>query len=274
LQLRARVQEIASVADRYDLLLVTRGGGSAQDLACFNDESLARQLAAFPIPVVAAVGHEVDFSLIDFVADVRAATPSAAAELIAPDAQQLQARLSQIAKRLQRRVQGALEQRQFRLENGYRLLQACSPARRISADRARLAHANSRLQWALQNALTLRVQRLKTQAAKLNNCDPRPKLALQQQRLILARTALEKLLRSKLSASNLAIERAASQLRALSPERTLERGYAIISNAHTGKIYARAAQISAPAALHIRLSDATVDASGTWINPQTPKPAS
>ena len=260
LQLRARVAEIASVASRYDVLLVTRGGGSAQDLACFNDETLARQLAGFAIPVVAAIGHEIDFSLIDFVADVRAATPSAAAELIAPDAMRLQAQLLQSAARMRKTVLGVIEQRQFRLERSYRLLQASSPIKHISRDAARLAHARSLLQRALQTRLAQLLQRLKSEAARLNSCDPQPALARSRQRLANARIALERQLKAKFSEIQRDLDGLESQLRALSPERTLERGYAIISDAATGRIYTRAAQIDAPAALRLRMADASVDA--------------
>ena len=87
-QIRAQL-EAAGRAARHDVLLLTRGGGSLEDLWAFNDESLARAIAASPIPVVSAIGHEVDFSIADFVADLRAATPSAAAELLVPDRSEL-----------------------------------------------------------------------------------------------------------------------------------------------------------------------------------------
>ena len=273
-QLRQRVAEIASVANRYDLLLITRGGGSAQDLACFNDETLARQLARFPIPVVSAVGHEIDFSLIDFVADVRAATPSAAAELIAPDAARLHAQLQQSAARMRKFVQGRFEQRQFRLEQSYRLLQACSPVKRISGDAARLTHARALLQRALQGRLTLLLQRLRSDALRLSSCDPQPGLARSRQRLANARIALERQLQLKLGESQRAMDRLASQLRALSPQRTLERGYAIVTDAASGQIYARAAQIDGPIALRLRMADGSVDAKASQPLNQPQNPAS
>lgn len=260
IQLRQRVAEIASVSGRYDVLLVTRGGGSAQDLACFNDEMLARQLAGFPIPVVAAVGHEIDFSLIDFVADVRAATPSAAAELIAPDRQRLQAQLAQSEGRIRRIVQGRLEQHQFRLEQRYRLLQACSPAAIISRNNARLAHAKLLLQRALQGRFAQLLQRLKNDAARLNSADPGPVLQRNRQRLTSVRVALEKAVNLILNDARRTLMQTDSQLRALSPERTLERGYAIVQDAASGQIYSRAAQISAPAALQLRMADGFIEA--------------
>jgi len=268
-QLRQRVAEIASVASRYDLLLITRGGGSAQDLACFNDETLARQLAGFAIPVVSAIGHEIDFSLTDFVADVRAATPSAAAELIAPDSVRLHAHLVQSAARMRKIVQSRFEQRQFRLEQSYRLLQACSPARRISLDTSRLLHARALLQRALQSRLTQLLQRLRSNAVRLGSCDPQPILLRKRQRLETLRIALERQLRLRLTNSQQRLAGLDLQLRALSPQRTLERGYAIISNAATGKIYARASEIEDQALLRLRMADASLDAKAIGKAPST-----
>ncbi len=262
-QLRQRVSEIASVASRYDVLLVTRGGGSAQDLACFNDETLARQLAGFPIPVVAAVGHEIDFSLIDFIADVRAATPSAAAELIAPDRQRLQAQLTQNSARMRRIVQGRLEQYQFKLEQQFRLLQANSPIAIIGRNRERLAHAKSLLQRALQAQFAQLLQRLKNDAARLNSADPVPVLQKNRHRLMSARMALEKAVNSRLINAKRTLAQADLQLRALSPERTLERGYAIVQDGVSGQIYSRAGQIAVPAVLQLRMADGLVDVQAT-----------
>lgn len=99
-----------------DLLIIGRGGGSAEDLSCFNDEMLARTIAASPVPIVSAVGHEVDFTICDFVSDLRAPTPSAAAELATPDVVELGQRLSQLAARAKTAVNRQIEQNTLRLE--------------------------------------------------------------------------------------------------------------------------------------------------------------
>jgi exodeoxyribonuclease VII large subunit len=227
-QLLARVQEIKSVAERYDLLLITRGGGAAQDLFCFNDEALVRALAQFPIPVVSAIGHEVDFTLVDFVADVRAATPSAAAELIAPDQQRFYQHLQQLALRMQRNVHTAIEQRTFRLERALRLLQALAPMQRMQADRLRLQNARQRLLGAMRIALQRKLSALSTLTQALNAHDPNPKLQLYQQRLAQLQPRLLRAWRDTSARSEQALQHLQQRLHTLSPERTLERGYALV----------------------------------------------
>src|SRR5256712_2922845 len=99
---------LAFVADRVDVVIVARGGGSLEDLWCFNDEGLARAVAASRAPVVSAIGHETDVTIVDFVADVRAATPSAAAELVSPDATELMARINGAGRSLVGEIREAL----------------------------------------------------------------------------------------------------------------------------------------------------------------------
>ncbi len=109
---------------RYDVILLTRGGGATEDLAAFNNESLARAIAAAPIPVVSAVGHEIDVTIADFVADLRAPTPSAAAEIIAPDGEAIARRLRDARSAIERRMQRVLESRTQRLDQLSRLVRA------------------------------------------------------------------------------------------------------------------------------------------------------
>jgi exodeoxyribonuclease VII large subunit len=169
--------ERAVLSGRYDVILLTRGGGSLEDLWSFNDEALARAFAASTVPVVSAVGHEIDFSLADFAADLRAATPSAAAELLVPDRAELQARLRQLRGRLdaamQRRL-GALAQRSDRA--GLRL-ESLHPQMRLERGRHRLALLGQRLEAGMRRRLEQRGQRLELLARTLASVSPLATLA-------------------------------------------------------------------------------------------------
>jgi exodeoxyribonuclease VII large subunit len=135
----------ASASGRYDVLLLTRGGGSLEDLWAFNDEAVARAIHTSAVPVVSAVGHEIDFSIADFVADLRAPTPSAAAELLVPDAVATIRHLQQLQQRLLTLQQRKLQAHSQRVDHLFARLQAQRPQARLARDRERLIHLQRRL---------------------------------------------------------------------------------------------------------------------------------
>ncbi len=143
---------------RCDVVLIARGGGSLADLSAFNDEALARAIAASPLPVVSAVGHETDFTIADFVASLRAPTPSAAAEMIAPDGAELLRWIDALGQSLRRHVLYALEGRQQRLDELERMLRAFAPAHGPLA--LALEHRRTRLGAALRQTFASRHRRL------------------------------------------------------------------------------------------------------------------
>ncbi|PJK09643.1 exodeoxyribonuclease VII large subunit [Lysobacteraceae bacterium NML95-0200] len=168
----------AHASGRYDLLLLARGGGSLEDLWAFNDEQLARAIAASPIPVVSAIGHETDFTLADFAADLRAPTPSAAAELIAPDQQAIAQRLDRARQRMQTGTAQQLQQNMQRLDYARLRLEARSPGAQLDLARLRQQQLRQRLHSALAQRLQTALQRTTQAVRTLESHAPERRLAM------------------------------------------------------------------------------------------------
>jgi exodeoxyribonuclease VII large subunit len=214
-----------------DVLLLTRGGGSIEDLAAFNDEILARTIAAAEIPVVSAVGHEVDFTITDFVADRRAPTPSAAAELISPDGQALRTRLDRHHRRLRaaiRRQTGTQAQLLARLQGR---LERASPRNRLRQQQQRLDAADLRLVRALRRQLLGRREGLEALQRQLRSHSPAQRLTLLRQRLTALAGGLFQAWQTTQRERRQHLAATARELNAVSPLATLERGYAVLRQA-------------------------------------------
>ena len=158
--------------DDVDVIIVARGGGSLEELWAFNDERVARAIAASRIPVICGVGHETDFTLADFAADVRAPTPSAAAELVAPDCAELRARVAGMAETLQTTLRGTLEEQRWRLAGQARALKHLSPAAQLAQARQRVDDLLGRAQASMRHGLALRRQSLSGRAGRLAGVSP------------------------------------------------------------------------------------------------------
>ena len=157
---------------RYDAILLARGGGSPEDLWPFNDEALVRLAASSPVPVVSAIGHETDFSLLDFAADLRAPTPSAAAELLSPSGTDLQRQLQTQRQKLERAVRNHLQRSAQRMDMAQLRLLRLNPVQRLHLGRQRLQTLNLQLRRALQHELSQRLSRLKNAGGQLNALSP------------------------------------------------------------------------------------------------------
>lgn len=244
----------ASASGRYDVLLLTRGGGSLEDLWAFNDEQVARAIHASAMPVVSAVGHEIDFSIADFVADLRAPTPSAAAELLVPDASALRRHLAQLQQRLVVLEQRRLQSRIQRLDHLYVRLQAQRPQARLARDRERLANLHRRLlgvQHARAQSRRVALERLH---ARLIAQHPRVGLLLLRRRVAELSQRLRQTMERRLERERLTLRHAGRALNAVSPLATLERGYAILFDAD-GKVLRSASGVAAGTPLRGRLAD-------------------
>jgi exodeoxyribonuclease VII large subunit len=227
---RAGLRSALIAADRsrrHDVILLTRGGGSIEDLAAFNDEALARAIHASATPVVSAVGHEIDFTIADFVADLRAPTPSAAAELIAPDRMALARRVAQLGDALARLQARTLERKAQRSDGALQRLQARHPLQRLGEQRQRQQHADRRLHTALTSALERRRLRLQHLAQRLSRLHPRATLARLAERTEARHLALRAAVSLRLRRDGDSLRTLARTLNALNPLATLERGYAI-----------------------------------------------
>ncbi len=237
-----------------EVVVVARGGGSAEDLWEFNEEIVARAIAASALPVVSAVGHEIDFTIADFAADLRAPTPSAAAELLVPDCAELSRRFAEIASQLRRHALRAIEQHRARVAWLGRGELFRQPSSRLREAAQRLDFAREALQREPAAALDRARRRLAEVTAALRHHRPDQVLAMLRQRLAATRRQLSDACLRRLAEIRRRLEKSRELLRVLGPEATLARGYSITTT-RDGKLVASAAQVRMGMALKTRVRD-------------------
>lgn len=246
-----------------DVLIIGRGGGSLEDLWCFNEEAVARAIANCPIPTVSAVGHEVDVTIADFVADLRAPTPSAAAEKISPDQQdwirrlaEQQMRLGQSARRLLQRLDNQLGHLSARLRD---------PRRELQDKAQRMDELDMRLIKAISQKVDQ--QRLKTEhlSQRLATQSPRKSLASTREQILRLDERLHLAIRQHLKQQQERLQFNAQTLNVVSPLATLGRGYAIVKD-DQDRIVRDAAQLAEGQTIQARLGRGSVSAKVTEVN--------
>lgn len=252
----AKAITVAGQRNECDLLLIVRGGGSIEDLWAFNEEIVARAIAASPLPTVSGVGHETDTTIIDYVSDLRAATPTAAAELVTQGWHEATGEIAGLGTALGRSMQYRIARQQQGLDN--LSLRLIHPATRLAQARSRLALRGSQLDASMAHGLRRHRERLNRAALGLGRTIPRTEkrsgfIGMLAQRLDAALRAQQQKRRN-------ALENIGTALMHLNPEATLARGFSIIRDAD-GKLITDAAGLHAGQTVSLHLARGTAEAS-------------
>jgi len=266
LEIARAIREFGAAAKHglppVDVIVVTRGGGSIEDLWEFNEEAVARAIAESPIPVVSAIGHEIDFTIADFAADYRAPTPSAAAEILAAERSEVLSRLGRDYERLIGLCLGRIELLESRLDTLRQSPLFREPARRMMELRQRLDHASD----SIRQNLHLSVERLQSLAGRLLNrlSAQSPERALREvrQRSEMIHRTMDEAVAKSLVSHRHRLDQTATLLHALNPLATLSRGYTLTTD-ERGKVLSSVENVQAGMKLRTRFSDGEAESVAT-----------
>jgi len=256
LGIAAGIRRLEAIAD-VDVIIVARGGGSLEDLWAFNEEPVARAIFACRVPVISAVGHETDFTIADFVADLRAPTPSAAAERAVPVRDDLTAELGLLRRRGGRALAEAARRARHELERARGRLG--DPRRLLDERRQRLDDHVERTRRVLARRLAAARADLRGVEGRLHRAHPHRRIAEQRHALAAMRHRMEVAMQPALVKRRHAIEAACGKLEALSPMRVLERGFSLTQRAD-GHVVTSAADVRAGEKITLRVHDGGIDA--------------
>ena len=262
-----RAIELANTRNECDVLIVGRGGGSLEDLWSFNDERVARAIFASRIPVVSAVGHETDVTIADFVGDLRAPTPSAAAEIVSRNQQELLRQIQSVQQRLGMAMDYYLANRSRRFTQSFHRLQQQHPQLRLARQQTTLERLRQRMSFALENQIKQANQRQQRMLQRLNQQNPQPRIHRAQTRIQQLDYRLAENIRARLSEQRERFGHAVTHLEAVSPLATLARGYSV-STATSGSVLKKVKQVKAGDLITTRLEDGWVESEVTTVTPQ------
>jgi exodeoxyribonuclease VII large subunit len=236
-----------------DVLLMVRGGGSLEDMWCFNDEALARVIADFPIPVVTGIGHEIDFTIADFVADMRAPTPSVAAESVSPDRNEMMQSVDENLRRLTIRATQTMSRGTEQLEQLSKRLQLQHPQRQFESLRIRLGYAYDALLVHNRNRIGNEIHRLRLCRTIIARSSPLIRIRRHRESLNLLHNNNTSAMKKQVLEFRYRLALQAKSLDALSPLKTLSRGFAKISKDQA--LVTSVNQLHSGDEIDIRLSD-------------------
>ena len=264
--------QLAAARRECDVLILARGGGSLEDLMAFNEESVARAIYSCDIPIISGVGHETDVTIADFVADERAPTPSGAAERSVPDSAEYLRTLGALERNLVQSLRRRLSSLRQTLQQWERSLNRLSPRARLQQHAQRLDELEQRLQRAVRARMERVRVRVTNAEALLRRSSPARRLAPLQQRLDVAQRRLPVAIRRRLQAARERCERSMRTLNAVSPLATLERGYAIVTDAGS-HVVTDAVVLTPGAQIEARVARGSVRATVTDVFAVDSKPA-
>lgn len=264
----AIVQALAELPKRapVDVLILARGGGSLEDLWCFNDERVARAIRACAVPVVTGIGHEIDFTIADFAADLRAPTPTGAAEQVTPDIADWKTALERQRLDLRRILETQLEERREALGHSAGRLQRLHPGRRLRESAQRLDELQERLLQSARAGLRQVRQGGLLLRSRLRAAAPLAMIRAGQQRHPHLRQRLQALLQLRLGQLRAEQQRHQSLLASLNPRSVLERGYAI-ARRPDGRVLRDSAEMAPGERLEVLLAKGLVEAEAKSIKP-------
>ncbi|MFN4180266.1 MAG: exodeoxyribonuclease VII large subunit [Armatimonadota bacterium] len=235
----ANSEAVEKMVGKIDVLIIGRGGGSIEDLWAFNEEIVIRAVAASQIPIVSAVGHEIDFTLTDFAADVRAPTPTAAAQMVVPDRQELLDRLRQLEIRLRQTARNKLSQHRERLRYINERRCFTDPLTLLGDFRQEIDRTSVRLDTLVQSQIEVKRRKLLEISNRLVQCSPQAQLVQWRERLHRYADALRAAIEVAFGQYRRKVDLLVGKLEALSPFSVLQRGYALLRNPQTGQVLTR-----------------------------------